>query len=136
MKERSLDTKEIAGGLIGKRLSRLNARSDAELEIRFDDGPALLIKAVGRRLSIELAKPADDRTCPVGLWPTTRQREYLEFISRYIGRFGRSPAESDIQRHFLVSAPSANAMVQTLERRGFIARQPGVPRSIRIVYGI
>jgi hypothetical protein len=24
-------------------------------------------------------------------------------------------------------------MVQTLERRGFIARQPGVPRSIRIV---
>lgn len=26
--------------------------------------------------------------------------EYLEFIAKYIGRFGRSPAESDIQRHF------------------------------------
>ncbi|MBI4728399.1 MAG: hypothetical protein HY775_02720 [Acidobacteria bacterium] len=48
-------------------------------------------------------------------------------------RFGRSPAESDIQRHFLVSAPSVNQMVQMLERQGFIERERGVPRSIRLV---
>ena len=47
-------------------------------------------------------------------------------------QFGRAPAEADIQRHFLVSAPSVNAMMQTLERRGFITRKPGVPRSIRV----
>ncbi len=64
--------------------------------------------------------------------PTQRQFEYLAFISKYIQRFGRAPAEADIQRHFLVSAPSVNQMMQMLERRGFIARQPGVARSIRL----
>ena len=64
--------------------------------------------------------------------PAKRQSEYLAFIHKYIVRFGRAPAESDIGRHFLVSAPSVNQMMQTLERLGFIARQRGVPRSIRI----
>lgn len=70
--------------------------------------------------------------------PTLRQREYLDFIKRYMARVGIGPAETDIQRHFLVSAPSVNQMVKTLERRGFITRQRDiygrvVPRSIRIV---
>ena len=64
--------------------------------------------------------------------PTKRQLDYLAFIAKYMDYFGRAPAESDIQRHFLVSAPSVNQMMQMLERRGFITRQPGVPRSIRI----
>jgi hypothetical protein len=133
MKERSSDLKEIAHRLSGKRLSGLEARRTGELDIQLENGARLLIRAVRGRLSIELADAAGDRTCPDGLWPTTRQREYLEFIAKYIGRFGRSPAESDIQRHFLVSAPSVNHMVQVLERKGFIERQPGVPRSIRVV---
>jgi len=44
-----------------------------------------------------------------------------------------SPAEADVARHFFVAAPSLNQMVQVLERRGFIRRQPGIPRSITIV---
>jgi repressor LexA len=64
--------------------------------------------------------------------PTKRQLEYLLFIAKYLGRYGRAPAESDIERHFLVSAPSVNQMMQMLERRGFISRKPGVPRSARI----
>lgn len=119
--------------LSGKRLSSMEARSDARMDLGFDDGSSLVITAVGGRWFLDYAAPGRDRTCPVGVWPTTRQREYLEFITKYIVRFGRSPAESDIQRHFLVSAPSVNHMVQGLERRGFIARQPGVPRSIRVV---
>lgn len=119
--------------LSGKRLSSFEARTDAELDIQFENGARVVIKAVGGRLSIGVAEERSDRTCPLGVWPTTRQREYLEFIAKYIGRFGRSPAESDIQRHFLVSAPSVNHMVQGLERRGFIQRQPGMPRSIRVV---
>ncbi|MBK5293617.1 MAG: MarR family transcriptional regulator [Acidobacteriia bacterium] len=71
--------------------------------------------------------------CPAALRPTSRQSEYLEFIKKYMLRFGISPAESDIQRHFLVSAPSVNSMVQALERHGFIMRQRGMPRSIRLV---
>ena len=32
-----------------------------------------------------------------------------------------------------VSPPSVNQMVKTLEKRGLILRQPGVPRSIRLL---
>jgi DNA-binding MarR family transcriptional regulator len=70
--------------------------------------------------------------------PTARQREYLDFIQKYMARFGTSPAEADIQYHFMVSAPSVHSMIKTLERRGFITRRRDfsgqvVPRSIRIV---
>jgi DNA-binding MarR family transcriptional regulator len=64
---------------------------------------------------------------------TKTQGRYLAFIHRYIEKFGQAPAESDIQRHFLVSAPSVNAMMQTLTRKGFISRVPGVPRSIKLM---
>ncbi|WP_167353961.1 LexA family protein [Bradyrhizobium sp. DASA03076] len=47
--------------------------------------------------------------------------------------FGQPPAEADIQRHFRVSPPSVHQMIVTLERNGFIRRQPGVPRSIEIL---
>lgn len=53
-------------------------------------------------------------------------------IAKYMRHFGHAPAESDIERHFLVAAPSVNQMMQTLERRGFISRQPRVPRSTKI----
>jgi hypothetical protein len=127
------DTQELSRRLLGKRLACVEVRGDAELGIHFEDGAGLVIKAVGGRLSIESHDDRANRTCPAGVWPTTRQREYLEFITKYINRFGRSPAESDIQRHFLVSAPSVNHMVQGLERKGFIQREPGVPRSIQVV---
>jgi LexA DNA binding domain len=133
MEEPSLNIKEIARLLPGKRLSSLEARSDAQLDIHFEDGAKLVIRALGGGLSIDFAAEGGDQACRIGNWPTTRQREYLEFITKYIGRFGRSPAESDIQRHFLISAPSVNHMVQGLERRGFIERQPGLPQSIRVV---
>jgi repressor LexA len=71
-------------------------------------------------------------------YPSARQREYLEFLVRYLARFGHSPAEADIQRHFMVSAPSVNQMMRTLERRGFITRGRDIfgqviPRSIRVI---
>jgi hypothetical protein len=36
------------------------------------------------------------------------------------------PAETDMQRYFQLSPPSVHQMVLTLEREGFIRRQPGV----------
>ena len=127
----SLNVIDIKRSLPGKCIASLEAASPANLTIHFGDGTTLDIKAVGGKLHLDVAE-ALDRTCPIAAWPTSRQNEYLEFITKYIDRFGRSPAESDIQRHFLVSAPSVNHMVQGLERRGFIVRQPGVPRSIRV----
>ena len=38
-----------------------------------------------------------------------------------------------MQRHFRVSPPSVHQMVLTLERAGFIRRQPGVARSIELL---
>jgi len=63
---------------------------------------------------------------------TEKQGHYLAFIHTYSYMFGQPPAEADIQRHFRVSPPSVHQIV-TLERNGFIRRQPGVPRSIEIL---
>ena len=108
-------------------MSRLSAADDQHLSIHFVGGAVLLIESCERGLIATLSRPGRSQ-------PTKRQSEYLRFISNYIHQFGRAPAESDIQRHFLVSAPSVNNMMQMLERRGFIARQPGVPRSTRLCH--
>ncbi|KRR06144.1 hypothetical protein CP49_37595 [Bradyrhizobium valentinum] len=64
---------------------------------------------------------------------TEKQGHYLAFIHTYSYMFGQPPAEADIQRHFRVSPPTVHQMIVTLERNGFIRRQPGVPRSIEIL---
>ena len=38
-----------------------------------------------------------------------------------------------MERYFAVSAPSVHQMVLTLERRGLIRRQAGIPRSIELL---
>ena len=64
---------------------------------------------------------------------TEKQGQYLAFIYTYSHMFRRPPAETDLQRHFQVSPPSVHQMILTLERNGFIRRQPGTPRSIEIL---
>ena len=58
------------------------------------------------------------------------------FIDAYTRVHGRPPAEADLQRHFRVSPPAVHRMVLTLERAGLIRRQPGLARSIGVLYGI
>jgi repressor LexA len=38
-----------------------------------------------------------------------------------------------MQRYFRVTPPSVHQMILTLERRGFITREPGRARSIRVL---
>lgn len=128
-----MDISRIARRVSGKRISHLTAPDSGRLVIHFADGSTLLIGQLLGGLTIDFASHNRSSDCAVAVQPTPRQCEYLEFIKKYIARFGLSPAESDIQRHFLVSAPSVNQMMQRLERRGFIIRQRGVPRSIRLV---
>ena len=132
-KEVVLDIDQITRQVFGKRVSHVDAPENGPVAIHFVDGSALLVKRLSRGLAIDFAPETVSNECPAGVWPTSRQREYLEFIKKYMLRFGVSPAESDIQRHFLVSAPSVNSMVQALERHGFIRRQRGMARSIRLV---
>ncbi|MDO9016717.1 MAG: MarR family transcriptional regulator, partial [Deltaproteobacteria bacterium] len=46
---------------------------------------------------------------------------------------GQAPAERDMERFFRTSPPTIHTMVKTLEREGFIRRQPGVARSIKLL---
>jgi Mn-dependent DtxR family transcriptional regulator len=64
---------------------------------------------------------------------TPKQGQYLAFIYAYTRLHRQPPAEADMQRHFGVTPPSVHQMVVTLERAGFIRRQPGVARSIEML---
>jgi DNA-binding MarR family transcriptional regulator len=64
---------------------------------------------------------------------TPKQGQYLAFIYAYTRLHRRPPAETDMQQYFRVSPPSVHQMVLTLDRLGFIRRQPRVARSIKIL---
>ncbi|MCH9047195.1 MAG: MarR family transcriptional regulator [SAR324 cluster bacterium] len=64
---------------------------------------------------------------------TPKQGQYLAFIYAYTKLHRRAPAERDMQNYFRVTPPTVHQMVLTLERRGFISREPGEARSIRIL---
>ena len=64
---------------------------------------------------------------------TPKQGQYLAFIHLYTRLHRRSPAETDMQEYFRVSPPSVHQMVLTLEREGFIKRQPRVARNIEVL---
>jgi DNA-binding MarR family transcriptional regulator len=132
MPPRPLTAESLTQSLHGKTFSHATADGKQRLCIHFSDGGTLLLEARAEELvaTVKQRKPAAIKSA--SSQPTKRQFEYLTFIAKYIAHFGRSPAESDIERHFLVSAPSVNQMMQMLERRGFIARKKGVARSIRI----
>lgn len=64
---------------------------------------------------------------------TPRQGQFLAFIYYYTKLNGVPPAEADIGRYFRVGPPTVHEMVKSLERNGFIEREPGKPRSIRLL---
>jgi Mn-dependent DtxR family transcriptional regulator len=68
-------------------------------------------------------------------WPisASTQGQYLAYIYLYTRLHRRPPAETDMQEYFQVSPPSVHQMVLTLERAGFIQRQPRPPRSIELL---
>ena len=64
---------------------------------------------------------------------TRKQGKALAFIHYYTKVNGCPPSEADIARYFRITPPSAHQMVVTLERRGFIKREPGQSRSIHVL---
>jgi len=70
---------------------------------------------------------------PAGPRFTSLQGQYLAFIYAYSRICKRPPAETDMRRHFEVTAPSVHQMVMTLEKAGLIKRQPGAARSIQLL---
>ena len=131
MPSRHFNSESLTRRLKGRQVSQAVVKGAYELILQFSDGTVLHLEASSQLLTrVEAAVTPE--AADASERPTQRQLEYLAFIAKYMDRFGRAPAESDIQRHFMVSAPSVNQMMQMLERRGFITRLPGVPRSIHI----
>ena len=64
---------------------------------------------------------------------TPKQGQYLSFILHYQKLNGVSPAETDFQHYFKVSAPSVHNMIVTLEKKGYIKRTPIMARSIELL---
>jgi hypothetical protein len=132
-----MSVKALSKRLAGRVVTGLEEGPSGSPVIRFEDGGHLVIERGESGFGLVL----HEKVLPVGDGPrpTRRQLEYLEFIRRYMHRNGVSPAETDIQAHFLVSAPSVNQMIRTLEKRGFIVRDRDwfgqtVPRSIRVLW--
>jgi len=65
---------------------------------------------------------------------TEKQGQYLSFIYHYTKLNGRPPSEADMQRYFRVSPPTVHQMVVKLENLGLIEREPGIARSIKILF--
>ena len=63
---------------------------------------------------------------------TAKQGQYLAFIYYYSKIHGMPPAEADFRRFFRVTPPVVHQMIKTLHARGFIDREPGKARSIRL----
>ncbi|MCB9267541.1 MAG: MarR family transcriptional regulator [Lewinellaceae bacterium] len=64
---------------------------------------------------------------------TKKQGQYLAFIYYYRKLNRVAPAHSDIQQYFRSDPASVNNMLKTLERKGFIRREPGKARSIELL---
>lgn len=64
---------------------------------------------------------------------TERPGQELAYIHQYSVVNGCAPAEADMGRFFHITSPTVHSMVLTLERRGFIRRVPGEPRSVSLM---
>lgn len=135
-----ISLESLSKRIAGRVVADVTESSGGAVTIHFSDGTALVVRGQKEGVAMALREPQRSAAqAGSGPRPTRRQLEYLEFIKRYMHRYGASPAESDIQTHFMVSAPSVNQMIRTLERRGFIERSydwfgKAVPRSIRVVW--
>ncbi len=133
MSTKDSQSETLTRQLRGCQVAHISCAGKQDLVVHFSNGLVLTVERGEQALFVSVDSPYRSiQNDPEQTRPTQRQLEYLRFITRYILRFGIAPAEADIQRHFLVSAPSVNQMMQTLERLGFISRQRGVARSIRV----
>ena len=64
---------------------------------------------------------------------TARQGQFLAFIHLYRKLHKRGPAETDLVKFFRVTPPSVHSMIVKLEELGLLEREPGVPRSARLL---
>jgi DNA-binding MarR family transcriptional regulator len=85
------------------------------------------------QLAISFPKAASRETLQRKGRYTHKQGQYLAFIYHYTKLNRRPPAEADMQRFFKTTPPTVHNMVVQLEKKRFITKEPGQPRSIRLL---
>jgi repressor LexA len=140
VKGKRIDVDQMNGLIAGQSIARVET-TDQGIAIHLSNESVFEIGHAADGITLKLYSPPRRNGRSSRHAPTARQREYLTFIARFMAHHGIAPAESDIQRHFMVSAPSVHQMIVTLERRGFIARDRDlfgwvVPRSIRVLVDV
>lgn len=64
--------------------------------------------------------------------PTKKQLEYLCYIVDYTKLHGVAPAFADIESYFKVAPSTVNQVIKTLEIKGYLSKQSGVARSLKV----
>lgn len=64
--------------------------------------------------------------------PTKKQLEYLCYVFEYTQVHGVAPAFADIESYFKVAPSTVNQMIKTLEIKGYLSKQSGVARSLKV----
>lgn len=64
---------------------------------------------------------------------TERQREALLAIKRHIFEKGFSPSMAEIARRLRITESTATAHVAALRDKGFLEREPGKRRAIKVI---
>jgi len=65
---------------------------------------------------------------------TPRQKQILDYLTRYIGANGYAPTMKEIGKQFKLSSPaSVHHILSGLERQGAIRRVPNISRGIEII---
>jgi len=63
-----------------------------------------------------------------------RQKQILDFLSNYIGKFGHAPTMVEIARHLGVkSLATVHEHLAALEKKGLIKKSGGIVRSIELI---
>lgn len=65
--------------------------------------------------------------------PTPRQYAIENFIVQFIKEHGYSPSIRELGGQFGVSDPAMKGLLDRLEQRGRIRREPGMPRTLQVV---
>ena len=63
---------------------------------------------------------------------TKKQLEYLCYIFEYTKLHGIAPAFADIESYFKVAPSTVNQMIKALEIKGYLSKQSGVARSLKV----
>jgi DNA-binding MarR family transcriptional regulator len=86
----------------------------------------------GRRIDTAALVIEYDEAIDVPTPFTAKQGQYLAFIYYYSKIHGMPPAEADFRQFFRVTPPVVHQMIKTLHARGFIDREAGKARTIRL----